>query len=52
MRVAGRLFGIQDFHFYALADGIREYLFGRQKGLQSFHHQWIEENNQLSLFDP
>jgi hypothetical protein len=52
MGAARRLFGIPDFHFYALADGIREYLFGRQKGLQAFHHQWIEENNQLSLFDP
>lgn len=52
MRASRRLFGIPDFHFYALADGIREFLFGRQKGLHSFHHQWLEENNQLSLFDP
>jgi len=49
---ARRLFGIPDFHFYALADGIREYLFGRQKGLQGFFHHWVEENNQLHLFDP
>jgi len=49
---ARRLFGIPDFHFYALADGIREYLFGRQKGLQGFHYQWLEENAQLSLFNP
>jgi len=52
MGAARRLFGIPDFHFYALADGIREYLFGRQKGLEGFHRQWIEENIQLSLFDP
>jgi len=52
MGTTRRLFGIPDFHFYALADGIREYLFGRQKGLQGFHYQWIEENNQLNLFDP
>jgi len=52
MGAARRLFGIPDFHFYALADGIREYLFGRQKGLQGFFQQWIEENNQLSLFGP
>jgi len=52
MGAARRLFGIPDFHFYALADGIREYLFGSQKGLQGFHHQWIEENNQLNLSDP
>lgn len=49
---ARRVFGIPDFHFYALADGIREYLFGRQKGLQSFFHQWVDENKQLPLFDP
>lgn len=52
MVASRRLFGIPDFHFYALADGIREYLFGRQKGLEGFHHQWLEENKQLSLFDP
>jgi len=50
MGAAKRLFGIPDFHFYALADGIREFLFGRNSGL--FHHHWIEENNQLDLFDP
>lgn len=52
MGAARRLFGIPDFHFYALADGIREYLFGHQKGLQGFSQQWVEENNQLSLFGP
>lgn len=52
MGTAKRLFGIPDFHFYALADGIREFLFGRNSGLQRFHHHWIEENNQLPLFDP
>ena len=52
MGASRRLFGIPDFHFYALADGIREYLFGRQSGLDGFHNQWIEENKQLSLFDP
>jgi len=52
MGAARRLFGIPDFHFYALADGIREYLFGRQSGLDGFHNQWIEENKQLSLFNP
>jgi len=52
MGAARRLFGIPDFHFYALADGIREHLFGRQEGLQSFFQQWHQKNNQLSLFDP
>jgi len=49
---ARRVFGIPDFHFYALADGIREYLFGRQKGLQAFFQHWVEQHYQLSLFDP
>ena len=49
---ARRVFGIPDFHFYALADGIRECLFGRQKGLQAFFQQWVEEHYQLCLFDP
>ena len=49
---ARRLFGMPDFHFYALADDIREYLFGHQSGLDGFHNQWLEENKQLSLFNP
>ena len=49
---ARRLFGVPDFHFYALADGIREHLFGRQEGLQSFFQHWYQKNNQLCLFDP
>jgi hypothetical protein len=52
MGAARRIFGIPDFHFYALADGIREYLFARQSGLEGFHNQWLEENKQLGLFDP
>ena len=49
---ARRIFGIPDFHFYALADGIRDYLFARQSGLKSFYNQWLEDNKQLKLFDP
>ncbi len=30
LRAAKRLFGIPDFWYYAIADGIREILFGRQ----------------------
>ena len=52
LKAAQRVFGVADFRFYALADGIREFLFGRNSGLQRFHHHWIEENNQLHLFDP
>jgi len=43
---------IWDAGFSLLYDGIREYLFGHQKGLQGFFQQWHEENNQLLLFDP
>ncbi len=52
MVASRRLFGIPDFHFYALADGIREYLFGRQKGLEGFSQMLKTETKQLSLFDP
>ena len=46
------LFGIPDFRFYALADGIRELLFGRQKGLEGFTQMLKTENLQMNLFDP
>jgi len=52
LRAARRLFGIPDFRFYAIADGIRELLFGRQKGLEGFSQMLKTENLQMSLFDP
>jgi hypothetical protein len=52
LKAARRLFGIPDFRFYALADGIRELLFGRQKGLESFIKMLKTETSQLNLFDP
>jgi len=52
LKAARRLFGIPDFRFYALADGIRELLFGRQKGLEGFTQMLKIENQQMSLFDP
>ena len=52
LKAARRLFGIPDFRFYALADGIRELLFGRQKGLEGFTQMLKIENRQMSLFDP
>jgi len=52
LRAARRLFGIPDFRFYALADGIRELLFGRQKGLEGFSQMLKTQSMQLSLFDP
>jgi hypothetical protein len=52
LKAARRLFGIPDFRFYALADGIRELLFSRQKGLESFIKMLKTETTQLKLFDP
>jgi len=52
MKAARRLFGIPDFRFYALADGIRELLFGRQTGLEGFTQMLNTENQQMKLFDP
>ena len=52
LKAARRLFGIPDFRFYALADGIRELLFGRQKGLEGFTQMLKTENLQMNLFDP
>ena len=52
LRAARWLFGVPDFRFYALADGIRELLFGRQKGFEGFSQMLKTENLQISLFDP
>lgn len=52
LKAARRLFGIPDFRFYALADGIRELLFSHQKGLESFIKMLRTETIQLKLFDP
>ena len=52
LKAARRLFGIPDFRFYALADGIQELLFSRQKGLESFTNMLKTETIQLKLFDP
>jgi len=52
LKAARRLFGIPDFRFYALADGIRELFFGRQIGLEGFTQMLKIENQQMSLFDP
>ena len=52
LKAARRLFGIPDFQFYALADGIREILFGRQKGLERINPILNTHEHQLNLFDP
>jgi hypothetical protein len=52
IKAARRLFGTPDFRFYALADGIREFLFGRQNGLERLNPLLNTKENQLNLFDP
>jgi hypothetical protein len=52
LKAARRLFGIPDFRFYALADGIRELLFGRKRGLGGFSQMLKTQSMQLILFDP
>lgn len=52
LKAARRLFGIPDFRFYALADGIRELLFSHKKGLEGFFQMLKSDSLQLSLFDP
>jgi len=50
--VAEMIFGIPDFRLYALADGIRQFLFSQTRGLKGFlalQHPWPD---QPGLFDP
>jgi hypothetical protein len=52
LRASRRIFGIPDFRLYALADGIRQYLYSQTKGLKKL----LELQNPLPvqprLFDP
>lgn len=52
LKGAKRLFGIPHFRFYAIADGIREFLFSQKKAMQSFHLALKTHNMQRTLFDP
>lgn len=50
LRAAQRVFGIPEFRFYALADGIKAYLFAEKRGVYgcfSFRHP---ETGRQSLF--
>jgi hypothetical protein len=49
---ARRLFGIPDFRFYALADGIKTHLFGQKRGLQGYFSALNPETGQRWLFYP
>lgn len=52
LKAAKRVFGIPEFHFYALADGIKEFLFNQKKGITAFNLIVKNQYVQRSLFDP
>jgi len=52
LKAAKRVFGIPEFRFYALADGIREHLFARKWGFQGPHLYPLPESRQRWLFNP
>jgi Transposase DDE domain len=49
---ARRVFGIPDFRFYALADGIKAHLFGQKRGLSGCFSSRDPETGQRWLFSP
>jgi hypothetical protein len=52
LQAARRLFGIADFRFYALADGIKAHLFGQKRGLYGCFSSPDPETGQRWLFSP
>ena len=52
LRASKRVFGIPDFRLYALADGIRQYLYGQTQGLKRFFELQDQLPIQPKLFDP
>jgi len=52
LRASRRIFGIPDFRLYALADGIRQFLYGQTKGLKSLLELQCPVPVQPRLFDP
>jgi len=51
LKAGKRRFGIPDFRYYALADGIREILFRVGKGPVPARHSEIRGDPQMSLLD-
>jgi hypothetical protein len=49
---ARRVFGIPEFRFYALADGIKAYLFGQKRGLYGCFSSRDPDTGQRWLFLP
>jgi len=52
LKAAKRVFGIPEFRFYALADGIKEHLFARKWGFQGPNLYPQPESAQRWLFSP
>jgi hypothetical protein len=52
LRASKRVFGIPDVRLYALADGIRQFLFSRSQGLKRFFELQDQLPIQPRLFDP
>jgi hypothetical protein len=52
VRAARRVFGIPDFRLYALADGIKQLLFNRERGLSAYLDPPEPLSFQRQLFDP
>jgi hypothetical protein len=52
IQAARRLFGVPDFRFYALADGIKTHLFGQKRGLYGGFPTRDPETGQQMLFSP
>jgi len=51
LKAAKRLYGIPDFRYYALADGVKRLLEGFTKPFLSKTHRWVD-SLQMNLFDP
>jgi hypothetical protein len=52
LRASKRLFGIPEFRLYALADGIRQFLYSQTQGLRKFLEQQNPLPVQPALFNP
>ena len=52
LRASKRIFGIPDFRMYALADGIRQYLYGQTQGLKRVFELQDQPLIQPKLFYP
>lgn len=52
LQAARRLFGVPNFRYYALADGIMAHLFGQKRGLHGCFSSLGPATGQQSLFSP